>query len=114
MKLLELRIERVLACLFLPYAVINISKASKEMFLSAIVMQLLFFIAIYYGTRETRKAIIEDYKDGYLNEYIEEIETYIEPIKALLEAVKDAYKSIKKEAIKKQTKTTKLKDALKI
>ena len=103
MKLLKIRIERLLATLFIPYAVINISKASKEMFISAIFIQALFFIVVYYGTRETRKAIIEDYKDGYLNEYIEDIERYIEPIKQLIKALNDTYKRIKKEDIRSKT-----------
>lgn len=111
MRILKLRIERVLATLFIPYAIINISKASKEMFITAIFMQTLFFIAIYIGTKEARKTLIEDLKNGELDEYIEEVKAYIEPIKELIEAVNTAYKSIKKEAIKKQTKTTKLKDA---
>lgn len=111
MQILKLRIERVLATLFIPYAIINISKASKEMFITAIFMQALLFLLVYVGTKGTREAILEDLKDGELDEYIEEIKAYIEPIKELIEAVNDAYKSIKKEAIKKQTKTTKLKDA---
>ena len=111
MQILKLRIERILATLFIPYAIINISKASVEMLITAIFMQTLFFIAVYIGTRETRKALIEDLENGELDEYIEEIKTYLAPIKALVEATNEAYKGIKKEAIKKQTKTTKLKDA---
>lgn len=107
MKILRIKTENILTFLLIPYAVVNISKASSEMLLSAIMIQALLIFATYYGTRETRKALIEEVKDGLLEELKEDLIESLEPIANFIRVVKD----IKKEVIRKQTKTTKLKDA---
>ena len=111
MKLLRIKTENILTFLLIPYAVVNISKASSEMLLASIIIQALLIFATYYGTKETRKALILEVKDGLLEEIKEDLIESLEPLLEALAITRQALLSIKKEVIRKQPKTTKLKDA---
>ena len=111
MNLLRIKIENILTFLLIPYAVVNISKASSEMLLSAIMIQALLIFATYYGTKETRKALILEVEDGLLEEIKEDLIESLEPLLDAIETLRKVVLSTKKEVIRKQPKTTKLKDA---
>lgn len=111
MKLLRIKTENILTFLLIPYAVVNISKASSEMLLSAIMIQALIILATYYGTKETRKTLIEEVNDGLLEELKEDLIESLEPLLDAIELTRQVVYSIKKEVIRKRPKTTKLKDA---
>ena len=111
MKLLRRKTENILTFLLIPYAVVNISKASSEMLLASIMIQALLIFATYYGTKETRKALIEEVNDGLLEELKEDLIESLEPLLDAIELTRQVVYSIKKEVIRKRPKTTKLKDA---
>ena len=111
MKLLRIKIENILTFLIIPYSIINIAKASREMLLASIVIQALIIFATYYGTKETRKELIKDINDGLLEDIKENLIESLEPLLDAIEITRQVVYSIKKEVISKRPKTTKLKDA---
>lgn len=111
MKLLRIKTENLLTFLLLPYSIINITKASSEMFIASIMMQLIILIGVYYGTKETRKALILEVQNGLLEEVKEDLIESLEPLLEAIETTRKVVKGIKKEVIRKHVKTTKLKDA---
>ena len=81
------------------------------MLLASIMIQALLIFATYYGTKETRKALILEVEDGLLEEIKEDLIESLEPLLDAIAITRQAVLSIKKEVIRKQPKTTKLKDA---
>ena len=111
MRLLKIKHENILALIYIPYAVINLSRASENMFLVAIAMQVLLFSGIYYAIKTTRKEIIADIKAGEYDDLIAEYNEMLERFRNLHRKVAHVFNSIKKGSYTKQPKTTKLTDA---
>ena len=111
MKLLRIKHENILALIYIPLAVVNITRASENMFLIAIAMQVLLFSGIYYGIRATRKEIIADIKAGEYDDLIAEYNEMLETFRSIHRKVANVFNSIKKGSYTKQPKTTKLTDA---
>ena len=89
-KLFSVKYENILAIIYIPYMIINLSKASKEMFLVAIAMHLLLSLVLFYGIRITRKEALEEIKQGIYEPIIdlEEISDYIKQVIITLNKMK--------------------------
>lgn len=111
MRILKLKIENLLTLFYIIVSLINIYKTNNDMLLTSIALHLIIVFIVYYGVKETRKAIIEDIKDGLLEDLNDNLLESLEPLTSLIELLKDAVYNIKKRSYTKQPKTTKLKDA---
>lgn len=78
-KLFSVKYENILAILYIPYMIINLGKASNEMFLIAIAMHLLLSLVLFYSIRTTRKEALEEIRHGIYEPIfdLEEISDYI-------------------------------------
>lgn len=114
MKLLQVKTENLLAILYLPIGLINIFKANTDFLLSAIMMQALLIIGLFYGIRETRHELIREIKAGEYEEELEQIKEAIATFRRIKDTIANKLEDIKKEVIGSDLKTTKLKDAFKI
>ena len=112
MRLLRIKHENILALFYIPLAVVNITRASENMFLIAIAMQVLLFSGVYYGIRETRHELIADIKAGEYDDIIEEFNEMLETFRSIKLKLAKVFNSIKKGSYTKQPKTTTLADAL--
>ena len=83
MRLLRIKHENILALFYIPLAVVNITRASENMFLIAIAMQVLLFSGVYYGIRETRHELIADIKAGEYDDIIEEFNEMLETFRSI-------------------------------
>lgn len=54
-KLVCIKTENILILLYIPYMIINISRATQDFIIIALMMHLLLSIAVYYSIRETRQ-----------------------------------------------------------
>lgn len=97
---MKLKTEALLSLFYLPVGLSNITKANEEMLIASLFLQGLMLVSIYLLVGYIRKEVIKDVKEMLLEE--------LEPL-AL--ATGSLIRSIKKEVIRKQVKTTKLKDA---
>ena len=97
---MKLKTEALLSLLYLPIGLSNITKANEEMLIASIVLQAVMLVSVYLLVGYIRKEVIRDVK-----------EMLLESIEPLATATGSLFRSIKKEVIRKQVKTTKLKDA---
>ena len=111
MKLLRLKTENLLALLYIPVAILNTTKADAGFLIIAIVMHFILLAGVYYGIRETRHELIADIKAGLYEEELEEIKEAIASFRRVKNTIANTFKNIKKEVIRSELKTTKLKDA---
>lgn len=56
-RLVSIKYENIVLLLYIPYMIINLLKASTDLFMVAIMMHLLLIKAVHYGIRETRQDI---------------------------------------------------------
>ena len=111
MKLLKIKVENVLALLYLPLGISNITKANADYLLLSIIMQATLIGGFILAVKIGRHELIRDIKEGYYNEEIEELEKAIASFRRTKGTIENAFKRIKKEVIGSKLKTTKLKDA---
>ena len=111
MKLLRVKTENLLALLYLPIGIINITKADADFIIIAILMQALLIAGLFYGIRETRHELIRDIKAGEYEEELEAIKNAIATFRRIKGTIATKLEDIKKEVIGSKLKTTKLKDA---
>lgn len=111
MKLLRLKTENLLALLYIPVAILNTTKADTDFLIIAIVMHFILLAGVYYGIRKTRHELIADIKAGLYEEELEEIKEAIASFRRVKNTIANTFKDIKKEVIRSELKTTKLKDA---
>ena len=52
MKLLRVKTENLLAFLYIPYAIINLTKADADFLIIAIVMHFILLAGVYYGIKK--------------------------------------------------------------
>lgn len=58
-KIVNVKTENILILLYIPYMIINTSRANTDFILSAIVIHLLLLIGVYYSTYTTRQNLKE-------------------------------------------------------
>ena len=54
-NIVNVKTENILILLYIPYMIINTSRANTDFILSAIVIHLLLLIGVYYSTYTTRQ-----------------------------------------------------------
>lgn len=84
-KIISIKTENIILLLYIPYMIINLSKANTDLFMVAIAMHLMLSVAIHYSIRETRQEI----KDYIFN--LEPIRLNIPNKKELLSKVFNKY-----------------------
>lgn len=97
---MKIKTEALLSFLYIPIGLSNVFRANKEMFIASLILQAVFVVLIYLLIGYIKKEVVSEVK-----------EMLIELVEPLAEATGSLLRSIKKEVIRKQVKTTKLKDA---
>lgn len=100
-KLYSVKYENILAMIYLPYMIINLFKANKDMFLIAIAMHLILSLGLYYSVRIARKEALQEIKQG-IYEPLVDLEEISEDIKQLVRNIDKLKKGIKKEVTNTQ------------
>lgn len=111
MKLLKIKVENVLALLYLPLGISNITKANADYLLLSIIMQAILIGGFILAVKVGRYELIRDIKEGYYNEEIAELKKAIASFRRVKRTIAKTLTGIKKEVIGSKLKTTKLKDA---
>lgn len=96
-KLYSIKYEKILASVYIPYMLINTSKARTDLLLIALAMHLFFLLGLYFCINIARKEALKEIKEGT---YIPLID--IKEIQTITDIFKNLFKSIKKEVIIKQ------------
>ena len=109
MKLLRVKTENLLALLYLPIGIINITKVRADFIIIAILMQFLLIAVLFYGIRETRHELIRDIKAGEYEEELETIKNAIATIRRIKGTIATKLEDIKKRSYRKQTKNDQVK-----
>jgi len=105
-NLLRIKYENILAFMYIPYLIINLCKANKDMIVLALLIHLTMLIGLYYVIKTMRKETLQELRNGtYESFIIEDIIEIINNIKSALKTIKKANKMtysrplMRKEAI---------------
>ena len=111
MKILRIKLENVLALLYLPIGITNITRANADYLLLSIMMQAILIVGFIVAVKVGRYELIRDIKEGYYDEEIAELKKAIASFRKVKKTIANTLTGIKKEFIGSKLKTTKLKDA---
>ena len=100
MKLLKLKLENVLALLYIPTSLINITRSNNNFIVLSVMIHALIIIGVCYGIKEARKeAIIELSK--HEAEIKEAIEDFKNSIAEIVQTKKEAIRSKLNDQVKR-------------
>ena len=77
MKILRIKLENVLALLYLPIGITNITRANADYLLLSIMMQAILIVGFIVAVKVGRYELIRDIKEGYYDEEIAELKKAI-------------------------------------
>lgn len=88
-KFYSIKYENILAFLYVPYLIINTSKANVDMILLALFSHIITLLGIYFTIRVSRREALEELKNGTYESFI------LEDILIILKNINNTIKGLK-------------------
>lgn len=104
MTIFKLKLENLLAFVYIPFAIINTAKANSNMFLEALFLQAILIGGLFYSIRITRRTFLEEIKNGEYDFIIDAYKNFIRALKNTKQSFAYAFKNTKKRSYTIATK----------
>lgn len=114
MTIFKLKLESILALVYIPFAIINTAKTNSNMFLEAMFLQVLLISGLFYSIRITRRTFLEEIKNGEYDFIIDAYKDFINALQNIKQKLAYAFKDTKKRSYTIATKNDQVIRCLKI